>query len=125
MKRHSLYLLLLFLSVISLTSIGSVRKALLFDTKIAYAANEPWYGWIEIGGEEVQILFETSLTSRQLSVKEFCKIYGFSNISGSFVTEQRCYQKDNSLCEMRYVGALLNNNGVITRLTVVPEYMYN
>ena len=125
MKRHSLYLLLLFLSVISLTSIGSVRKALLFDTKIAYAANEPWYGWIEIGGEEVQILFETSLTSRQLSVKEFCKIYGFSNISGSFVTEQWCYQKDNSLCEMRYVGAFLNNNGVITRLTVVPEYMYN
>lgn len=125
MKRHSLYLLLAFLSFVSLASIGSVRKALCFDMKIAYAANEPWLGYrMNMSGEEIQILFETSLTSRELSVKEFCKIYGFNNLSGSSVREQWCHQKDNSMCEMQYVGAFLDNNGSITKLTVVPEYMY-
>ncbi|MCQ2068636.1 MAG: hypothetical protein MJY68_06000 [Bacteroidaceae bacterium] len=124
MKRRLFFLLILSVAMASFVSIGSVRKALLFDTQIAYAANEPWYGWMNMNGEEVQIQFETSLTSREISVKEFCKIYGFSNISGTSVIEQWCHQKDNSMCEMRFVGAFLNNNGVMTRLTVVPEYMY-
>lgn len=123
MKRHSLYLLL-FLSVISLTSIGTVRKALLFDTKIAYASNEPWFGWMMIGSDEVQILFETALSVRELSVREFCRIYGFSDISGSKVMEQWCSLKYNSLCEMRYVGDFLYHDGGVTKLPVVPEYMY-
>lgn len=124
MKKHRLFLLLFLVTMVSFTTIESVRKALLFDTRIAYAANEPWIGWMMTPGGEVQIQFETALAYRNLSVSEFCRIYGFSNIIGSSVTEQWCQQKDNSICEMMYVGAFLNNNGVITKLTVVPEYMY-
>jgi hypothetical protein len=124
MKKQRLFLLLFLVSMASFTTIGSVRKALLFDYSIAYAANEPWYGWMMEGGDEVFIQFETSLVSRNLSVSEFCRIYGFSNISGSSVTELWCEQKDESICEMKYVGAYLNNNGLMTKLTVVPEYMY-
>lgn len=109
--------------MVSLTSIDSIRKALLFDTQIAYAANEPWYAWMIIDGEEVSIQFETALTSRELSIREFCRIYGI-NISGTSVIEQWCQQKDNSMCELRFVGAFLNNNGIMTKLSVVPEYMY-
>lgn len=125
MKKNRLFLLLFLVSMVSFTTIESVRKAILFDNRIAFASNEPWYGWMMTpGGDEVQIQFETALTSRNLSVSEFCRIYGFSNITGSSVIEQWCQQRDNSLCEMMYVGSFLNNNGVITRLTVVPEYMY-
>lgn len=124
MKRHNSILLIFLVSMVSLISIESIRKALLFDTQIAYAANEPWYGWMIINGDEVQIKFETSLTSRELSIKEFCRIYGFSNISGTSVIEQWCHQKDNSMCEMRFVGSFLNDNGIMTKLPVVPEYMY-
>ena len=124
MKRHNSILLIFLVSMVSLISIESIRKALLFDTQIAYAANEPWYGWMIINGDEVQIKFETSLTSRELSIKEFCRIYGFSNISGTSVIEQWCHQKDNSMCEMRFVGSFLNDNGIMTKLPVVTEYMY-
>ena len=124
MKRHCIFLLVFLVSMVSFVSIETLRKALLFDTKIAYAANEPWYGWMIINGDEVQIQFETSLTSRELSIREFCKIYGYSNISGTSVIEQWCHQKDNSMCEMRFVGAFLNDNGIWTKLAVVPEYMY-
>ncbi len=124
MKRQ-FYLLIALASIATLTSIDCIRKALLFDTQIAYAADEIKYGWMIIGGEEVFIQFGSALTDREISVKEFCEIYGFSYLSGKSVTEQWCEQKEHSLCEMRFVGAFLNyENGGYTKLTVVPEYMY-
>lgn len=124
MKKHCYYVLVLLASAISLIAIDSLREVLLYGNKTAYAANEPWYCWMNTEDGEVMIQFETSLTSRNLSVKEFCQIYGMSLQSGSNVIEQWCQQHDNALCEMRYVGAFLEDNGCLTRLPVTPEYQY-
>lgn len=124
MNKQNLRLLILVVSIISLMPIDSFRKAFLLDTNIAYAANEPWYGWIKIGDEEIQIQFETALTSRNLSVKEFCQTYGYNLESNSTIIEQWCQQHDNSLCELRFVGIFLDENGYLTRLPVLPQHMY-
>lgn len=117
-------MLFVFASIVSLTAIDSFRKALLFDTQIAYAANEPWYAWMMVGGEEVQIEFETVLKGRALTLKEFNDIYGYNLESGSCVVEQWCSQCDNSRCELRFVGSFLNVNGQLTLLPVTPALMY-
>ena len=111
-------------SIISLTVIESFRKAFLFDTKIAYAANEPWYCWMMVDGEEIQIQFETVLRGRAISIRDFNQIYGYNLESGSCVVEQWCSQCDNSRCELRFVGSFLNDNGQLTQLMVTPELMY-
>ena len=77
-----------FASIVSLTVIQPFRNALMFNTHIAYAANEPWYAWMTIDGEEVQIEFETVLKGRALTLKDFNDIYGFNLESGSCVVEQ-------------------------------------
>lgn len=115
---------MILVALTSLFSVESFRKALSFDTKIAYATNEPWYGWMKVDGIEVQIQFETTLVNRVLSLSEFSRIYGFQLESGTRVVEQWCSQMDNSLCEMRFVGSFLEENGHLTRLPVTPELMY-
>ena len=124
MKKNNLCLFVILVALTSLFSVESFRKALSFDTKIAYATNEPWYGWMKIDGIEVQIQFETTLANRVLSLSEFSRIYGFQLESGTRVVEQWCTQMDNSLCEMRFVGSFLEENGHLTRLPVTPELMY-
>jgi hypothetical protein len=124
MKKNNLCLFVILVALTSLFSVESFRKALSFDTKIAYATNEPWYGWMKIDGIEVQIQFETTLVNRVLSLSEFSRIYGFQLESGTRVVEQWCTQMDNSLCEMRFVGSFLEENGHLTRLPVTPELMY-
>ncbi|MBO4561430.1 MAG: hypothetical protein J5705_05625 [Bacteroidaceae bacterium] len=124
MKKYCFYALAMLAFAVSLTAIDSLREAFLFGTKTAYAANEPWYCWMNTEDGEVMIQFETSLTSRNLTVKEFCQIYGINLESGSNIVEQWCQQHDNSLCEMQYVGAFLEENGCWTKLPVTPEYMY-
>jgi hypothetical protein len=124
MKKNNLCLFVILVALTSLFSVESFRKALSFDTKIAYATNEPWYGWMKIDGIEVQIQFETTLVNRILSLSEFSRIYGFQLESGTRVVEQWCSQMDNSLCEMRFVGSFLEENGHLTRLPVTPELMY-
>ncbi len=124
MKKNNLCLFVILVALTSLFSVESFRKALSFDTKIAYATNEPWYGWMKIDGIEVQIQFETTLVNRVLSLSEFSRIYGFQLESGTRVVEQWCSQMDNSLCEMRFVGSFLEENGHLTRLPVTPELMY-
>jgi|GEM_PF-2875771 hypothetical protein len=124
MKKNNLCLFVILVALTSLFSVESFRKALSFDTKIAYATNEPWYGWMKVDGIEVQIQFETTLVNRVLSLSEFSRIYGFQLESGTRVVEQWCSQMDNSLCEMRFVGSFLEENGHLTRLPVTPELMY-
>lgn len=125
MKKYIIHILVIVAFIATLLSIDAFRKAFLFDTKIAYAANEPWFAWMKVGDEEIQILFETTLTSRTLTIKEFCQIYGLSLDSGTGVVEQWCKQHDNSQCQMRFVGSfLMDNNSPTTLLPVVPEYMY-
>ena len=124
MKKYCFYALAMLAFAVSLTAIDSLREAFLFGTKTAYAANEPWYCWMNTEDGEVMIQFETSLTSRNLTVKEFCQIYGINLESGSNIVEPWCQQHDNSLCEMQYVGAFLEENGCWTKLPVTPEYMY-
>jgi hypothetical protein len=110
--------------MISLISIDAFRKAFVFDTGVAYAANEPTYGWIMIDNVEVQIQYETTLASNTLSIKDFNEIYGYNLDSGSYVVEQWCKQHDNSLCQLRFVGIFLVENGSRTLLPVMPVNMY-
>lgn len=124
MKKNNLCLFILLAAVVSLMSVDSFRKALSFDTKIAYATNEPWYGWMKVDGIEIRIQFETALTSRILSATDFSRIYGYNIESDSRIVEQWCEQRDNSLCELRYVGAFIEENGHLTPLPVIPEHMY-
>ncbi len=124
MKKHLFEMVFVFASIVSLTVIQPFRNALMFNTHIAYAANEPWYAWMTIDGEEVQIEFETVLKGRALTLKDFNDIYGFNLESGSCVVEQWCSQCDNSRCEMRFVGSFLNDNGHLTLLPVTPALMY-
>ena len=124
MKKYNIHFLILLALIASLISIDAFRKVFLFDTRIAYAANEPTYGWTMIDGAEVQIQFETTLTSRNLSIKEFSDIYGYHVESGQMVVEQWCKQHDNSQCQLRFVGAFLVDNGNTTLLPVIPQYMY-
>ncbi len=124
MKKNNLCLFVILVALTSLFSVESFRKALSFDTKIAYATNEPWYGWMKVDGIEVQIQFETTLATRYLTISEFCRIYGFHLESGSRVLERWCKQIDDSLCDMRFVGSFLEENGHLTRLPVTPELMY-
>lgn len=124
MKKHLFKVVVVLASILSLTAIESIREALLFDAHIAYAANEPWYGWMMVDGNEVQIEFETVLKGRVMSLKEFSDTYGYHLESGSNVVEQWCSQCDHSRCELRFVGSFLNNNGQLTLLPVTPELMY-
>ena len=124
MKKYNIHFFVILALIASLISIDAFRKAFLFDARIAYAANEPTYGWIMDNGVEVQIQFETTLTSRNLSIKEFSDIYGYHLESGQKVVEQWCKQHDNSLCQLRFVGAFLVDNGNMTLLPVIPQYMY-
>ena len=123
-KPKKQYLLVILALMISVLSIDAFRKAFMFDTRIAYAANEPTYGWTIIDDVEIQIQFETTLKSRTLSIKEFCDIYGYKLESNGFVSEQWCGQHDNSQCQLRFVGSFLVENGNTTLLPVTPQYMY-
>ena len=106
MRKFLIYISVASALMASLLSIKPIRKAFLFDTRIAYAANEPRYGWTMIGDIEVQIIFETTLASRTLSLKEFCENYHYDLESGTSVVEQWCKQQDNSLCEICIINYL-------------------
>ena len=124
MKKYKRLFFVILALMISLISIDAFRKAFVFDTRVAYAANEPTYGWIMIDDVEVQIQFETTLASNTLSIKDFNEIYGYNLDSGSYVVEQWCKQHDNSLCQLRFVGIFLVENGSRTLLPVMPVSMY-
>lgn len=124
MKKYNRHFVVILALIASLISIDAFRKAFLFDTRIAYAANEPTYGWIMKDGVEIQIQFETTLTSRNLSLKEFSDIYGYSLESGQMVVEQWCRQHDDSQCQLRFVGAFLVDGNYRSLLPVMPQYMY-
>ena len=124
MKKYNRHFFVILALMASLISIDAFRKAFLFDTRIAYAANEPTYGWIMEDGVEIQIQFETTLTNRNLSLKEFNDIYNYNLTSGQMVVEQWCKQHDNSQCQLRFVGVFVVDNGYMTLLPVTPQYMY-
>ena len=124
MKKSIIHISVVLTLIASLLSITVIRKAFLFDTRIAYAAKEPWYGWKMVGDEEVKILFETTLACRTLTVKEFCDNYHYDLETGTEVVEQWCKQHDDSQCEMRFVGCFLLDHGSRSLLPVIPELMY-
>ena len=124
MKKNNRHFFVILALMVSLISIDAFRKAFLFDTRIAYAANEPTYGWIMEDDVEIQIQFETTITNRNLSLKEFSDIYNYPLESGQMVVEQWCKQHDNSQCQLRFVGVFVVDNGYMTLLPVVPQYMY-
>ena len=74
MKKYNRHFFVILALIASLISIEAFRKAFLFDTRIAYAANEPTYGWIMEDDVEIQIQYETTITNRNLSLKEFSDI---------------------------------------------------
>ncbi len=124
MKKKKGLILISLALMASLLSVDAFRKAFVFDARIAYAANEPTYGWMyDINGDEIQVQFQSTIACRNLTIKEFNSIYGFSLSSGTSVIEQWCRQHDNSICELSCVGAFLVNNGSLQLLPVVPEYM--
>lgn len=120
MRRHFLQILVLTVSMATLMSIETFREFFIPNLKVAYA-KEPWYGIMNTGTEEIIIEFETTLVTRDLSAKEFNKIYGMQIETNSPITELWCTSLDDAMCEVKQMGSFINNNGNYTRLSVLPE----
>lgn len=123
MRKYYLQILVLTVSMATLISIDTFRDFFIPNAKVAYAG-ESWYGIMYRGSEEIFIEFETTLVSRDLSVKEFNKIYGMELVTNSPIKELWCSPLDNAMCEVEYVGAYIDNNGSYTRLPVLPEFTH-
>lgn len=120
MRRHFLQILVLTVSMATLMSIETFREFFIPNLKVAYA-KEPWYGIMNTATEEIIIEFETTLVTRDLSAKEFNKIYGMQIVTDSSIMELWCSPLDDAMCEVKQMGSYINNNGIYTRLPVLPE----
>lgn len=131
-KRYFLFAILTV--TLSVITVGSVRRALLFDTKIAYADPSIIYVYGTDGSEHLAICNFYPRTHDYANPSEWCASAGaeFKNLQAQLnmskkalnacrVVETHCEQEDDNLCPLTLTGvAIITPAGEVHQLWTNP-----
>ena len=130
MKKKSLHIFALFTAIMSVITIGSVKRALFFDTKIAYADPSITYVYGTDGSEHLAICNFYPRTHDYANPSEWS---GGANVdwnqvraslnltkkalNACRVVETHCEQEDDNLCPYAMTGvAIVTPQGEVHQL---------
>ena len=130
MKKKSLHIFALFTAIMSVITIGSVKRALFFDTKIAYADPSITYVYGTDGSEHLAICNFYPRTHDYANPSE---LSGGANVdwnqvraslnltkkalNACRVVETHCEQEDDNLCPYAMTGvAIVTPQGEVHQL---------
>jgi hypothetical protein len=134
MKKKSLFLLSILTVTLSVFSVGSVRRALLFDTKIAYS--DPTYVYVmgNDGGEHLAVMNAYPKTTQVGNPSSWGGSLGVSYagvavntglsheaLNSCKVYETHCETSTNNLCPIAMTGVfVVTSDGQVIKVWENP-----
>ena len=133
MKKKHLYMIAMS-AILSVITLGSVKRALFFDTKIAYADPSITYVYGTDGSEHLAIFNFYPRTHDYANPSEWCASAGaeIKNLQAQLnmskkalnacrVVETHCEQEDDNLCPLTLTGvAIITPAGEVHQLWTNP-----